>query len=166
MTVNNTDILQIVNDIETEYKNSTTHYAILFSKLAIIEFCGWIEETFDDILIAYCFNLSPAYLKFYKEEVIDNNYGFHYERNFRPMLLKTIGIGNLESLENCLENHFAFLSTFKSILGSFSKSRNSAAHTYTKIGVTNKYDAPSIVISNIKKITPILEKIEQEIMKY
>lgn len=57
MIVNNIAILQVVSDIETEYNKSiATHYAILYSKLAIIEFCGWVEQTFDSILQNYCFS--------------------------------------------------------------------------------------------------------------
>lgn len=171
MIVNDVEIRQIVSDLEVKYNSDITtnlQHAILDSKLAIIEFCGWIEQTFDEILVDYCANklIKSDYLIFHQQKIIEPNYGFHYEKNFRGMILKTIGINNLESIEDCLENYSAFLSTFKSILGTFTVSRNKAAHTYTPRGALPSYDTPSIVLNNTNLITPILQKIEQEIMKY
>ena len=126
MIIDNTEIVRIVTDIESEYNKSTTttHYAILYSKLAVIEFCGWIEQVFDSI-------------------------------------------NNLENLEDYLENYSGFLLQFKSILGSFTTTRNIAAHTYTPYaGATVTYQSPSVVLSNIRLITPILQKIENLIMRY
>lgn len=169
MIIDNTEILRIVGDIETEYNKSTTttHYAILYSKLAVIEFCGWIEQIFDEILDAYITNklVLPQNYSHIKDNVIKPNYGLHYDKNFRKMLMCIIGINNLESMEDDLDSHSGYLSTFKSILGSFTATRNVAAHTYTPYaGVTVTYQSPSIVISNIRAITPILQKIEQLIM--
>ena len=171
MIADNTEILKIVTELDNKYNASpppNQQWAILYSKLAIIEFCGWIEQIFDEILTSYCSTklVEQKYKDYHKKNIIDTNYGFHYEKNFQQMLIKTIGINNLENIEDCLENHLAYLSTFKSILGTFSKSRNIAAHTFTPTGTTITYDSPSIVISNINVITPILQKIEQEIMRY
>ena len=171
MTINNTEILQIVGDIETEYNKSTTttHYAVLYSKLAVIEFCGWIEQVFDEILDEYITDklMFPANYNHIKKNIIAPNYGLHYEKNFRKMMMSIIDINNLESLEDALESHSAHLSTFKSILGSFTTTRNIAAHTYTPhSGFTTTYQSPSIVISNIHTITPILQDIEQLIMRH
>jgi len=169
MIADSTEILQIVTELDNKYNASpppNPQWAILYSKLSIIEFCGWIEQTFDEILIAYSSNKLTKlnYLQYYKENVINTNYGFQYEKHFRQMLIKTIGINNLESLEDCLENHLAYLSILKSILGTFKTPRDTAAHTYTPQGATPNYNSPNIVISNINRITPILQKIEQELM--
>lgn len=170
MTIDNTEILGIVSDIETEYSKSTTttHYAILYSKLAVIEFCGWIEQMIDAILIEYISNklVESANFDFIKKNIIEQNYGLHYEKNVRKMLMNIVGMNNLESLEDSLESHSAYLTTLKSILGSFTTSRNTAAHTYTPYGATPTYQSPSVVISNIRTITPILQKVEQLVMSH
>lgn len=102
MTINNTEILQIVGDIETEYNKSTTttHYAVLYSKLAVIEFCGWIEQVFDEILDEYITDklMLPANYNHIKNNIIAPNYGLHYEKNFRKMMMSIIGINNLERM--------------------------------------------------------------------
>ena len=97
MTINNTEIVNVIESINTEYNKSTTstHYAILYSKLAIIEFCGWIEQTFDEILTEYVSTKILAdNAKYIQEKVINPNYGFHYEKNFRKMMMTVIGIAN------------------------------------------------------------------------
>mgnify|MGYP001508713981 FL=1 len=171
MIIDNTEIVRIVTDIESEYNKSTTttHYAILYSKLAVIEFCGWIEQVFDSILDEYISSklCLPANIVYIQNNIIKTNYGFHYDKNFRKMLISIIGINNLENLEDYLENYSGFLLQFKSILGSFTTTRNIAAHTYTPYaGATVTYQSPSVVLSNIRLITPILQKIENLIMRY
>lgn len=106
MIIDNTEIVRIVTDIESEYNKSTTttHYAILYSKLAVIEFCGWIEQVFDSILDEYISSklCLPANIVYIQNNIIKTNYGFHYDKNFRKMLISIIGINNLENLEDYL----------------------------------------------------------------
>jgi hypothetical protein len=164
MTVNNTDILQIVNEIKIEYDRNQTknHYAILYSKLAIIEFCGWIEQTFDNIIRDYA--QRKLIVSDIEKAIIKNNHGFRYDNNIRKMLMSCIGINNLENIEDCLEKTSGYLTILKTKLDTFTIYRNNAAHTYTPHGTTITYDAPSIILAEIQTITPILQKLEQEIM--
>ncbi len=170
MIVNNTEILSVVGDIDMEYNKptTTTHYAILFSKLAVIEFCGWIEQTIDALLNDYSHSklTGQPHKNYLQEVVISPNYGFHYEKNLRKMFLSVIGVKNLEHFENSLEANNGYFLQLKSILGTFSTSRNRAAHTYTPHGTTITYDSPSIVKSNIVTITPILQEIERLLTSY
>lgn len=169
MAVNNTGILLVVRDIETEYNKSTTttHYAILCSKLATMEFCGWIEQTFDEIIKDYARNKLriPSNFDYIERTILKNNHGFHYENNIRKVLMNCIGINNLENFEDCLENTLGYLTVLRSKLNTFTTSRNNAAHTYTPYGTTITYVAPSVIVAEINIITPILQKLEQEIMK-
>lgn len=50
------------------------------------------------------------------------------------------------------------LEQFKSILGSFTKKRNDAAHK--NISSMKTYDSPSIILNNFAIIKPIIEYID------
>jgi len=168
MTVNNADILKIVTDIEAEYiKNLPPPYDVLYSKLAVMEFCGWIEQTFDDILKNYINNKLQLQTNknYIEKEIIRRNSNFNYDNNFRKMLLNIIGIKNLEKFEYDLENKGALVSQLVPILGRYATERNDAAHTCTP-RTTKTYQTPSVVLSDIKTITHIFIEIELEIMNY
>lgn len=90
---------------------------IFYSKLALIELCGWIEETMDDIVLRCakrCLK-SPANQKFIKDVIIKPNYNFQYEA-FRKMLMIVIGLATLEKIEKKLEKTVKF-SALKGYLG-------------------------------------------------
>jgi hypothetical protein len=154
-----------VSDLKYEYDESSTQWAILYSKLAIVEFCGWIEQTFDKVLFEYAENKVCENYSLYIKEVIKKHHGFNYNDHIRKMILEVVGINNLENLEDFL-SYTNDLDTLKSILNTLTKIRNMATHTYTSHGATPNYHSPSVILSNIKKITPIMQKIETEIMKY
>ena len=119
MIVNNTEILQVVREIDVEYNKITaTHFAVLYSKLAVIEFCGWIEKTLDEIIKEYINNkLALQENKNYIESnIIKQTHGFSYENHFRKMFVNTIGIKNFENLEDDLEPNNASLTQLKAIL--------------------------------------------------
>lgn len=144
---------------------SSQKKAIYFSKLAVIELCGWIEETVDDIVLRHCNRkLKNTDNKNYcKEKIIKNNYGFQYSQNIRPMLISLIGLIEVEKLENELEKT-AQVTLLKSNLGNLKTSRNEAAHTHLK-GITRTYNAPSRTIGDFNRISVILEKIDLELRK-
>lgn len=170
MIADNTEILKIVGDIENRYNADMTtnlHFAILDSKLAIIEFCGWIEQTIDEILKAYINNkLIVQSNKDYIENIIKRTYGFTYDNHLRKMMISIIGMNKLENFEDYLENKGGLLSQLKPMLEMLTQERNKAAHTFTPQGTTITYQAPSVVLSQINTITPILQEIEQEIIQY
>ena len=144
---------------------SSQKKAIYFSKLAVIELCGWIEETVDDIVLRHCNRkLKNIDNKNYcKEKIIKTNYGFQYSQNIRPMLISLIGLIEVEKLENELEKT-AQVTLLKSNLGNLKTSRNEAAHTHLK-GITRTYNAPSRTIGDFNRISAILEKIDLELRK-
>lgn len=146
-------------------KSSSQKKAIYFSKLALIELCGWIEETLDDIILRHSHRhlREPDNKKYCSDEIVNPNYGFQYKRNVRPMLISLIGLIEVESLEKELEKT-GQITALKGHLGNIRDSRNLAAHTHLK-GITRNFNAPSRTIGDFNRIKPILEKIDQELRK-
>jgi hypothetical protein len=137
---------------------------IYYSKLALLELCGWIEESMDDIILQYSNSKlkEDKNKKYLEDRIIRPNYGFSYDKDFREMLVKTIGIIQLEKLETKLEKH-GTVTKLRSALNSLKSNRNTAAHTFSKEGVTTTYDAPSKTRENFLAIYELLKIFEREI---
>jgi hypothetical protein len=74
----------------------------LLSKLAIIEFCGWLEEWMDETvrLVNTHTTKDPAWVE---TDIINHTHGFHYRKHFRPMLRGVVGEYRLRSAESKYE---------------------------------------------------------------
>ena len=132
---------------------------LYYSKLAVLELCGWIEESMDDIVVKCCNRTikEARNKKYIREKVVDKNYGFEYERHFKNMLATVIGLSSFEKLERQLDP--VKLAQLKSTLGSLKGPRNSAAHTHIK-GVAASIDAPSVTLQNFTLVFDGLKNIE------
>lgn len=151
-----TEIERLYNDTQTELR-----HAVYYSKLALMEICGWLEEAMDIIIKDY----SVAKLVNSKEvekNITSQTYGFDYDQHFRKMLMKLIGLRNLASIEKNLEKDILIL---KSKLGSLWKRRKQAAHSSIG-GVTLTLDAPARINADLTIVVEILKKMESEINKY
>jgi hypothetical protein len=129
-----------------------------YSKLAILEACGWIEESMDDI-IRGCANKhlkEPKNIKFV-EGLIGDTYSFKYHDNFRNMLIQTMGIINVEKLEQVFDEKKFIKMT--SSLGELKQRRDDQAHTYIK-GTTSTIDAPSWTERRFQYVYEGLKDIE------
>ena len=157
--VDKTDITNTLNELDLLY-NSQPAQAFYYAKLALLELCGWIEQTMDFIIIDNSnIKLSvQANKSLVKDSIVKRTYGFHYDDHFRPMLMKLIGLIELEKLENNLKatGDFAILS---SQLGSLRQSRDKAAHT-TIAGATPSFEAPSNIKAYLERIYPIIQTID------
>lgn len=153
-----------LRELDKLYSESTSQKkAIYYSKLALIELCGWIEESLDDIVLRHANRhlKNSANKEYCKKNIIKPNFGFQYKRNIRPMLISLIGLIELEKLEQELEKT-AQITLLTSHLGNIKDSRNTAAHTHLK-GVTRRFNAPSRTIGDFNRIKPILIRIEEEL---
>jgi len=158
-------ILSTIEELDSLYNNSRSQKkAIFYSKLALLELCGWIEESMDNIVISY--GSRKLKQKSNKDHIKDNIvswvHGFQYNQHFRPMLMSVIGIKNLEMIEIKLENKGGQISRLKSFLGNLKSDRNDAAHTFLK-GITRTYNAPSRTKGEFLSIYPILKEFDKEI---
>jgi hypothetical protein len=162
--INKGQIQSSLVQINNSYnKSRRRRQALYFSKLAILELCGWIEESMDNIIETFTKHLNkPANLAFVREQVIEHTYGFEYHRYFRPMLIQVIGVINVERLEaNLNQTKFDMM---KSSLASLKKSRNDVAHTHVK-DTTVRIDAPSITQNRFQIVYDGLKDIESCIRK-
>lgn len=140
-----------VRSINSRYvKSKTTQDASYYSKLAILELCGWIEISLDEALLNTGNRIlkNPKSKKFL-EEKIRRIYGFDYENHLTTMIVSLIGISGFERVEKSID--IAVLVNFKSELSILKERRNSLAHTYTR-GATVHYDAPSITLARFERV--------------
>ncbi len=124
----------------------TPKEALYYSKLALLELCGWIEETMDDVVVRCSVRClaDAGNRKHIKDGVVKRNYGFEYHRHFRQMLVQVVGLSTMESLERRFDHtkHARLIAT----LASLKALRDSEAHTHLK-GVTHTIAAPSVTLS-------------------
>lgn len=125
--------------------------SLLYSKLAILELCGWIEESMDDIILRCSVRniRASANREYTKEQVVNKNYGFEYEKHFRKMLIQLVGIVNVEKIEKRVD--ISKMARLKATLDSLKTSRNTEAHTHLR-GVTRHINAPSVTRSQFNDL--------------
>ncbi|MBL7119666.1 MAG: hypothetical protein ISS53_03160 [Dehalococcoidia bacterium] len=156
-------ILNNLTIIENLYlKSSTAKKALFHSKLAILELCGWIEESMDDI-IRTCASRhlkKQDNLRQVEKDIIKPTYGFEYNRHFRNMLLQLLGIINLERLEHALDP--VKFQLMESTLETLKTCRDREAHTHLK-GATKTLDAPSVTKYRFLLVYAGLKDIEAKV---
>ena len=159
-------ILTTLKELDKLYNTTkSSKKATYFSKLALLELCGWIEESFDSIVLSYAKKLRlQENKKYYEDKIVRNNSGFVYKSHLRPMMISLIGLIETEKIEKKItrnkKGNFHF-EIFKSSLGDLKTLRNKAAHTH--IGkITPSYDSPSKIFDYFKKVYPILKMINKE----
>lgn len=160
--------LNIHNNIESIDKlfNLTRSKKELFfySKLAILELCGWIEITMDDIILTYSKKkLTVPHNRVQIENSVKRLYSFEYEK-FRDLTTDLIGLVKIEKLENKLDLTGS-LQILRTTLGNLKTKRNSLAHTHSqKIQMTLIY-APSDIKNDFAKIYVCLQEYQKELTK-
>lgn len=159
------DYISIENTLQrldTEFNASITDpdMPVLFSKLAVIELSGWLEDSVDDILYEYIGQhlvdtdvINPV------KEIIRKNYGFKYDSNILKICLSVLGANNWENIVDKLKP--IEYQNLKNITGSLSISRNMAAHTSAV--ATRTFNAPSATLADFRKLKPAIQIIEREV---
>jgi hypothetical protein len=161
-------ILETLNSLDSAYNGAlgsvNLQYSVYFSKLATLEYCGWIEETLDNIACrSVKRRLKTIDFQNMHKSIIDGNYGFQYKNNFRPMMSRTIGLERMEKLEKYLKDTGRF-EQFISELEIIKRDRDDAAHTWIN-ETTKTYPAPSYIRSRLLIIYPIIKGIYTEVAK-
>lgn len=154
-------ILDTINRLDVLYNTSPTNEATYYSKLAVIEFCGWIEVTMDKIAENYINRKirTTQYRDIFRN-IKDNNYGFKYNSNFRKMLIQTIGLYNMERVEISV-NRAGAITVLIAQLDTLVTIRNDAAHTF--LDTTKTYQSPSVTRSQLNTVYNILREIHREV---
>jgi hypothetical protein len=138
--------------------------ALFYSKLSILELCGWIEESMDNI-IRCCGNRNlkdRTNRQLVEKGIIKRTYGFEYNRHFRKMLIQVVGLIAFERLERRMDS--SKLQLMKSALGSLRTLRDTEAHTHLK-GVTRRLDAPSVTKARFFDVYHGLREVETGLRK-
>jgi hypothetical protein len=159
-------IVPSLQALDTAYQSAATaDDAERFAKLAIIELCGWIEETMD-ALILRCGNRHLKEISnrnYCEKEIIRKTYGFEYHNNFRFMLIRLVGLISVERIEKLADpaKSAAMISTLETL----KTVRNNVAHTHLK-GTTRTLDAPSVTINRFEKVYDGLLDLDQKLRSY
>ena len=161
-----TPIENLLKELQKLYDNpADPGHKDYYSKLALLELCGWLEAVQDEISLNYAKTrlTETKNIELLENEIVGKNFGFDYKSHFRIMLIKIIGITNVEKLENELKNIGVF-QILVSQLGSLTALRNPAAHT-SIAGVMPTFNAPSTMTSYLNSLHPILTTVETELNK-
>jgi len=162
-------IEKTLKKLDVKYNNALLsadpQEATYYSKLATLEYCGWIEESMDLIARRSVKGKikTNTFQQIFDNSIIGNIHGFQYVRHFRQMMIRTIGIINMEKLEKHLISTNK-LDVLKNELDAVRTDRNDAAHTWIS-GVTKSYPAPSVTLNRLKILYPILRDIYKQIIK-
>lgn len=104
--VNYTDIEAKLHRLDTEYNNSILDpdLPIFYSKLAVIEFSGWMEDSVDSIVYDYIDNhiVDPIVKQNIKKNV-QGNFGFNYYSNLFKVFTSVLGVDTWENIEDKLK---------------------------------------------------------------
>jgi hypothetical protein len=164
--VDYTTIRTVLQKIEGEYNkymvSSDIHMPQLLSKLATMEFCGWIEESIDEILHNYLdSHIVDLQVKNNIKDFVKDIHGLSFDKHIYKIFPLVIGANNWENVLDALS--IADRNNFRTIANTYHKQRNSAAHVNTIIGVTSSYNAPSQVLLDFNKIESAIKIIESQV---
>lgn len=145
-------------------KAKTLTEASYCSKLAILELCGWIELSMDDIILRACVRgIANADHRRSVRDKVKRNYGFEYERHFQAMVTTLVGYHGYERIEKKVPASVTI--NLKAELNTLKDRRNSLAHTYYK-GATQHYDAPSVTIQRYDTVSAGLTAYDKALREY
>jgi hypothetical protein len=137
----------------------------LLSKLAMLEYFGWVEHRIDEIIR----NVSGRCgidVPWVEKTLISKTYGFKYDDHFRPMLCSVLGGSCVERVEVRLNKESTtFIERLRQTLTNLSLSRNSLAHSHFA-GMNKQVilNAPSWCLNQQRITAKILIKYEAEMV--
>ena len=140
-------ILANLKTLSRKYNGATSlKESLFYSKLALLELCGWIEESMDDIVLSCaCRHLADKEnIAYVEKQIVNKTHGFDYEGHFRKMLIQLLGVINVERIEKSVDQ--GKLMAFRATLAGLKKLRDPEAHTHIK-GVTRHINAPSVTLA-------------------
>lgn len=158
--ISKSTISKNLKSLDSKYRRTNSSMeSLYFSKLALMELCGWIEESMDDVIFRCAYrNLREQENRdFTNVRIIKPTYGFEYKKHFRKMLIELIGLINVERIESKVDP--VKKQNLKSVLGSLKVSRDRVAHTHIK-GITRVIDSPSITLHRFNHVYAGLKEYE------
>ena len=160
--VNKAAIARNLRELNSRYdrKSRNPRAHLYYAKLSLMELCGWIEVTMDQIVrdCAKRHLSDAANLNYVENTVIRGTHNFDYNADLRPMLMRVVGLVKVEELELMLEP--AKFQNMRSSLGALRQQRNREAHTYTA-GITQTLLAPSAIDRHFRYVYDGLKDVER-----
>lgn len=154
-----------LNHLDSQYKtaaSSDPRASQYYCKLAVIEFCGWIEEA-QDLLVQESATRGGVWDTDLRSKV-KRTYGFHFEDKFSPLLAHGMGYKTLRAVIQTLSYRpGSKFDSAVSTINSFVEIRNKAAHTHSSPGTTTYYQ-PSLVSSYLNTVAEGLLELETELI--
>lgn len=150
-----------LRSLNTQFKrNKSPKLCLFYSKLAILELCGWTEESMDDMVLWYAKKhlKNDVNINYIKKEVVGKTYGFDYAKHFRKMLSQVVGMVNFEKVERKVDQIKKV--KLASTLNSLKQIRDKEAHTHVK-GTTRVINSPSITITQFDDVYAGLKEFER-----
>lgn len=140
--------------------------AAFYSKLAIVELSGWIEQTIDRILEHYLMATvcNHRLRDLIKERVIGVVYSAKYQA-VKDLFVDIIGSARFHSMMNRLEKK-GQRQILIDRLNELNAERCSAAHTYFEGGVMQSYKSPSETMGKFNEVLPIMQSIERSLINF
>jgi hypothetical protein len=149
-------ILELLSLYQSQYEADgvDSQHKYYYSKLSLLDLAGWVEQSVDELIRSA--NHEVADFKDVEKHIIKPINGFGYGSDIRPMLIKSIGLSRVESLENSVDQtKHEYL---KSNLGTLKEARNSLAHTYTNL--TIRISEPKTTLKMLGHIKTGLANLE------
>lgn len=153
-------ILANLKTLDRKYRNATNlKESLFYSKLAVLELCGWIEESMDDIVLrcARRHLKDQENVKYVRNDIVKRTYGFDYHQHFRRMLIQLLGVINVERIEKSIDQSKKLNLTIT--LDALKKVRDAEAHTHIK-GITRHINAPSVTLGQFPALYDGLVEFE------
>jgi hypothetical protein len=129
-----------------------------YSRLAVLELCGWVEEAMDEIAWQYPLRahlpLGPDFD--FTRSMIEKNYGFEYRGNFRDMMKPLLGIVVLSRIERRMNP--VIKQSLEAALSNLKPERNEHAHR--PLHKATMFTAPSVCLSLLPDIHKGLAEFE------
>lgn len=134
-----------------------------FSKLAIIELCGWFEQFADELVLEIVRGKvkEAKVVREFNKKLVRRVHGVHYMNDFRRLLQAALGEIVVHDIECAMGVKRDML---EGQLNDLYESRNTLAHTF--IGETTPHiEAPSFTLNRFYEISECLNVLEDEICK-
>ncbi len=146
---------------EKYLRSKTQAEPFYYAKLAIIELCGWIETSIDEILESRAPKLvnQNDHLSQFAGRV-KNTSGFTGKRHMEPLIVALVGYHGLEKLEASSDP--SLLGALHRNLNELSGMRNRLAHTYIK-DFTVTIESPQLILDRFNKIADGLDHLEEKL---
>ena len=134
-----------------------------YSRLAVLELGSWVEECMKDIVRCYPKRkrLKEKPNHDYINTIVNENYGFDFNNNFRKMIKRVSGIIILECVERKINS--TLKQGLESALTKIYPERNDHAHK--PIHLAPNFTSPSVCISLFDNIYEGLREYEKHFKK-